>query len=260
MPAQTCADALRRGDEHRRVAVPPRVHLGRDVLTGHRAADVDDLTDRESGSVAEVEDVVLARLTRVQRQQVGVGQVGDVDVVAYAGPVRRGVVIPEDLDRPRDPAGRGRQRHLQYVRDQVRLGGVAFPVPLPALVLMRARHVEVAQADRAEAVHPRELAEAGVHGELGGAVGAGRPGRVGLLDRGALRFAVDRRGRGEDDPADAGFAHRLQPAPGCRPGCGTSTEPDSPPTRPPEIWPRSAGPHRCPPTARAPRRPAGCRG
>ena len=61
-------------------------------------------------AVAEVVNPVLARFAGVQRQQVGDGEVGDVDVVADAGAVRGWVVVAEDLDRRR--AARAGQRHL----------------------------------------------------------------------------------------------------------------------------------------------------
>ena len=52
----------------------------------------------------------------LQRQQVRLGQVVDVDVVADAGAVRRRVVGAEDLDVRPLP-----ERHLEDERDQVRL-------------------------------------------------------------------------------------------------------------------------------------------
>ena len=86
---------------------------------------------------------------RGQRQQVRVGEVGDVHVVADAGAVRRRVVLAVDGDRL--PLSGG---DLQRDRDEVRLGGV----PL-AEAEGRAGDVEVPQAHRGEAVRDRVRGE-----------------------------------------------------------------------------------------------------
>ena len=135
-----------------------------------------------------------------QREQVGVGEVLDVHVVADARAVGRRVVLAEDGQRLPLPRG-----DLQGQRDEVGLGRVPLAEPEGG-----ARDVEVAQADRGEPVGDRVRGEHVVDGELGRAVGVGRPGRGVLPDRHRLRFAVGGRGRGEDDPPAVRGAHRLQ--------------------------------------------------
>ena len=73
-----------------------------------------------------------------------------------------------------------------------------------------AEHVEVAQRDRLEPVGDAEAAAVALGGELAGRVGRDRQ-RGHVLVLGQLRVgAVDRRGGGEDDAADAGVARREQ--------------------------------------------------
>lgn len=130
----------------------------------------------------------------------GLGEVGDVDVVPHTGAVGGGVVLAVDGDGFAPP-----ERDLQHDGDQVGLGVVAF-----AQARVGAGDVEVAQAGRTDAVHARELGQCGVDGGLGGAVGvAGADGGV-LADLGGFGFAVDGGGGGEDDACDAVGAHGLQ--------------------------------------------------
>ena len=87
---------------------------------------------------------------------------------------------------------------------------VPFAQPAPGGLRVRPGHIEVAQADRADAVQPAVLAQRGVHGQLRRPVRAGRPGRVGLGHRDPLRLPIHRGGGGEDDPAGSGDPHRVQ--------------------------------------------------
>ena len=89
-PAQIGADAVARGDQLGGVAGPPRTDDDRHRVPGHLADRVDDLLHGEAGAVAEVVDPVLAGRGGGEGEQVGVGQVLDVHVVADAGAVGRG--------------------------------------------------------------------------------------------------------------------------------------------------------------------------
>ena len=83
-----------------------------DGVAGDAADGVDDLLDGEAGAVAEVVDEPLLGgagcFEGFQGEQVGVGEVAYVDVVANAGAVVGGVVVAEDLDGLR--GGRGLRR------------------------------------------------------------------------------------------------------------------------------------------------------
>ncbi len=127
-----------------------------------------------------------------------------MDVVPDAGSVLGRVVVAEDLH----PAPGGHAG--QYGRDQVGFRAVPFAEPGAVTRLVCARHVEVAQADRAEPVQPGELGERGVHGELRRPVRVGGAARIGFGDGRAFRLAVDGCGGGEHDGADPDLAHRLE--------------------------------------------------
>ena len=115
-PAQRPPGAPPVRDEGGGVARAPGAHVGRDRVAGDVADRVQHLLHGEAGARAQVVDLVLAGPRRVQRLQVGVGEVGDVDVVADARAVGGGVVVAVDDEALAFPA-----RHLQRERDQVRL-------------------------------------------------------------------------------------------------------------------------------------------
>ena len=107
---------VRRRDELRGVAGPAGRHRHRDRVAGDLADDLDDLAVGEAGAVAEVEDPVSPGVHRVEGQQVGGGQVADVDVVADAGAVGGVVVVAEELELLAAAEG-----DLQGDRDEVGL-------------------------------------------------------------------------------------------------------------------------------------------
>ena len=220
--------------------------LDGDVDAGDLAAHLDHLADREAGPVAQVVDAVLAGTGGPQRAQVRVGQVGDVDVVPDAGPVRGRVVVAEDLHRP------ALGRAGQHVRDEMGLRVVPLAQPPAVRALESARHVEVAQADRAEPVQPAELASASCPPRSwtrrrGWSGASGR-------SRGSASARARRRPPRWRRRRSSGHRSRASPraARSSRPGCSTSTWPGSPPTRRPATWPRSGAPPRC--RRRVPRR------
>src|SRR5699024_9436031 len=98
LPAQQCLDPGDVGDQGRRVSGTAFTHFGHDVTAGHLGGGVDDLLDRGAGSGADVEHGLRgpAGLHVVQRRDMGLGEVLDVDVVADAGPVGGVVVVAED--------------------------------------------------------------------------------------------------------------------------------------------------------------------
>ena len=61
---------------------------------GDRSGHVHHLFDGEADAVAQIKDVVLPALHQViQRQNVRLGQVVDMDVVAHTGAVLGGIVV-----------------------------------------------------------------------------------------------------------------------------------------------------------------------
>ena len=189
-----------RGHQVRRVAGAARLLADGDVDPGHGLRRLDDLAHGVAAARAEVDDVVVGRLDAVERQQVRAAEVLHVHVVADGGAVGRRVVRAEDRDR-RCATGGG----PQHERDQVRFGLVVLAVRAAG-----ARHVEVAQRDRAEAVRAGRVGQHPVDDQLGLAVGVHRGGRRRLGDRDDRGLPVGRAGRGEDEPLDVRLAHRVE--------------------------------------------------
>src|SRR5262249_17837780 len=86
LPAQPLLNPLRRRPQRRRAARAPRPLLYRHRLAGHRLRRLDDLANAVTTADAQVVTVPLPRLQLLQRQQVSLRQVIDVDVIANAGP------------------------------------------------------------------------------------------------------------------------------------------------------------------------------
>ena len=99
--------------------------LHRDSAAGHAASGIDDFTYRKTAAVAEVVEQRRGGVAeRGQCEDVRSGEVVDVDVVAYAGAVGRGVIVAVDADagaRPRATSrmmgsGASRARGLRRIR------------------------------------------------------------------------------------------------------------------------------------------------
>jgi len=187
-----------RRDQHRRIAGAPRTEA-----MGHRpAADaghgVDHLAHRIAGAAAEIV-AAAALLQPVQHADMRLGEIGDMDIVADAGAVRRRVVRAEDGERrAAAEGGADRQRH------QVGFGVVILADPAARI---SAGGVEVAQAGRAQAMDAVGPEQPLLDHQLAFAIGIGRRERGVLVDRDAGRVAEQRRGRGEDEAEAAGL-HR----------------------------------------------------
>ncbi len=103
--------------------------LDRDGMAGDAAGGFDDFEHAEAFSVAQVVDQrrkVSGRIRGLihqgfQGQQVGIGEVGDVDVVADAGAVGSGVVVAEDFDEVAAAQG-----DVEDQGNEVGLGFVGF--------------------------------------------------------------------------------------------------------------------------------------
>ena len=69
--------------------------MGWNRVAGHLACGRDDLTNRVARAVAQIEPQALL-IQGGEGQEVGLGQIGDVDVIADTGAVGRLVVAAED--------------------------------------------------------------------------------------------------------------------------------------------------------------------
>ena len=130
------------GDKAGGVAGAAGFDLDGDGVAGDAACGLDDLLHRKAGAVAEVVDHLFGLVERGECEDVGVGEVENVDVVANAGAVGSGVVVAEDEDLVTAAEG-----DVEYERDDVGLGLVSL-----AAVGQRAGDVEVAQRGVAQTV------------------------------------------------------------------------------------------------------------
>src|SRR3974390_2193018 len=96
LPSQQTLRLLGAGDEHGRVPGAARHFSNGNRMTGDLAGDVDDFADGESAAATEVANQGCIRFQTLQRQQMRRREVVDVNEVAHAGSVFRGVVRAED--------------------------------------------------------------------------------------------------------------------------------------------------------------------
>ncbi len=134
-PAEFALDGGGAGDEDGGVARAAWMKLDWDGMAGDSSDRVDDLLDGEATACSDVVHDVAAGFESSERQQVRVGQVGDVDVVAHACAVGGGVVVAVNADGLASAQG-----DIEDEGDQVRFGLVIFAVASDC-----AGHVEVAQ-------------------------------------------------------------------------------------------------------------------
>ena len=212
LPAQLLIRARRVRRQVQDIARATRHHLVRQVAAHRFPKRLDHVEDRRALAGAEVPGA-HARVVRaqvVERDEVALGQVEDVDVVADGGAVVRVVIVAEDEELLAQAHGDLRQQRQQVVRHTLRV--LAHDAARVA-----ARRVEVAQQRRVPllgfvvlpglfGVRPRGIGVVGDGGfrrDLGVAVRVRRPQRTDLRDgdhvREARRVAVHGRRRGEDD-------------------------------------------------------------
>jgi hypothetical protein len=141
-PSEPVAEFLTARDQRRGVAVAARAHYVRNCLAGDFLHRTDHLQHATAGAGADIELVARAAVQQVlDGKDVRLRQVVNVDVVADATAVRRGVIVAEDGYRPAGFDG------PQNERNQMRLGFVLFA---ERRLGIGAGGIEVAQADAGE--------------------------------------------------------------------------------------------------------------
>ena len=164
-------------------------------MAGDAADGFDDFSNAGAETVAEVVDEFVAFFEGVESEQVGAGQVADVDVIANAGAVWRGVVGAKD--------GEVRTfalRDLQGQRNEMGFGMVIF-----ALVAGRASGVEITETSVAQSVDAMEPGEHLLDEEFGFAVSIGGMEGVGFFDGDAVWSAVECGGGRKNEARDFVF-------------------------------------------------------
>ena len=192
LPAEFGADFFRGGDEAWRVAGAAGFLDGFDVAAGDFFAGLDDFADGGAAAGAEVVEITLGG---IEREDVGLREVEDVDVVADAGAVGGLVVGAVDFDMILLAEG-----DFEDVGDQV-----GFDPVILAKFLRCPGGVEVAERGEGQAVDFFIPTEHGLEHELRLAVGVDRALGEGFVERHAVGNAEGRAGGGEDEFFDAGL-------------------------------------------------------
>lgn len=119
-PARARQDQVIVGDQRSRVARTPRAHDPSDLAAGDALDRVEDVQHRKAGAIAAVHGVAGLGIVhqQVQRVNVRVGQVADMDVVAHAGAVVGVIIRAIDLDQLAPP-----KRRLDADLDEMRRAG-----------------------------------------------------------------------------------------------------------------------------------------
>lgn len=164
---------------------------------------LDDLAHGEAAAVAKVKDIGFAAVEEVfEAEDVGGGEVGDVDVVADASAVTGGVIGAEDGDGVTVTEG-----GIEGEGDQVGFGVVVFT---KAAIGVGSGGVEVAEPHGAEVVGAIVVIEDGFDHQFSLAVGVNRVLGVGFGDGEDFGHAVGGAGGGEDEGFDPGGPHRVE--------------------------------------------------
>ena len=118
LPTQFTLDFLRGGDESRRITGPARLFHNRDFLSGYIPTNLDHFAHARTAAGAEI---VRSAGRSLEREDVSVGQIDNVDVIANAGAVGRFVIRPENFEMRFLS-----QRDLEHIWNQMRFEAVIF--------------------------------------------------------------------------------------------------------------------------------------
>src|SRR2546423_10041385 len=119
------------------MAGPSRFFRRGDFVPADLPARFDDCADAGPASGAEIVELTLRRF---QSEDVGLGQIADVNVVADTGAVGRVVIGSVNFD-----VRLLSERNLQDIRDQVRLDAMFLAEPLRT-----AGGIEITERDKAQ--------------------------------------------------------------------------------------------------------------
>src|SRR5260370_5636783 len=125
------------GHKNCRIAGAAWTQFARDFAAGDAFGGIDDLQDREAATVANVEGFTGNLADFLKRADMGIGDIEDVDVIADAGSVGRGVVSTKDIDVRQCTSG-----GIKNARNEMSFHAMMF-----AALLGGAGSVEIAEAD-----------------------------------------------------------------------------------------------------------------
>ena len=192
-PVEFAADLFRTGDERWGIAGSTRRCDKGHLPARDTACRGDDFANAEPCAVADVVDALIGVFKRAEDEQVGVGDVVNMDVVADASAIGSRIVGAENGDR----AGRT-ESGTQYIGDEVRFGLMAFGVPVP-----RPGGVEVAEDGIPESMNLTKPFQHDLALQLGLAVGIDGELRRVFANGYGLRHAKNGAGGRENEASDA---------------------------------------------------------
>lgn len=169
-------------------------------MAGDAADGFDDFADAGAKTVAKVVDKFVVFFQGVEGEQVGAGQVADVDVIANAGAVWRGIVGTKDGEMLAFALS-----DLQGQRDEMGFGMVIF-----TLIASGARGVEITETGVVQSVDAMEPGEHLLDKEFGFAVSIGGMEGVGFFDGDAVWSAIERGGGGKNEAWDFVFENGFE--------------------------------------------------
>lgn len=179
-PAESALEFFLAGDENSRIAGTARTQFARDFAAGDALGGIDDFQDGEAAAVAHIEGFAGNFGNFLESANMGIGDIEDVNIVANAGSVRRGVVGPEYVD-----VGKATASGIENARDEM-----SFDAMLFAAFPGGSSSVEIAEGDVVEASVELIVSENLFKRKLGLSVGIDRRFRMVFGDGNDFGFAV----------------------------------------------------------------------
>jgi len=197
LPAKFFLDSLRGSDEPGRVAWSAWFFNRLDFSSSDFAARFDHFSYARTATRAEV---VTAAGGFAESQNMRVGEIEDVNVIANTGPIRRVVVGAVNFE-----VRFFTERHLQHSRNEVRLRSMVF-----AKFLGCAGGIEVAQANKFHSMNLVVPAQNFLEREFGFTVGTNGTRLRGFVDWQAIRRTKKGACRRKDDPPHTSRDHGIE--------------------------------------------------
>ena len=145
---------MQQGNKFCRVTGSPWRYNSGNIMGGHFPCSLNNFFHTESDAVSEIEDVASATFIKVlQRKNMRLSEVGNMDIISHAGSVFCVIVISEYVYCLSFPV-----RHLQNQRDKMTLRAVIFsdfPAYMrPACIKISKRNKSKIMSSRYPFEHP----------------------------------------------------------------------------------------------------------
>jgi hypothetical protein len=189
LPAEGLAEFFFAGDQDGGIAGAPRRHFARNFAAGDFFGGVEDFEDGKAAAVADVEGFAGDGFDRFESAEVRIGNVEDVDVIADAGAVGRGIVRAENFELRKETEG-----GVENLGDEVGFHAVGF-----AAFGGSASGIEIAESGIVEAGIGAIVGEDFFEAKFGLAIGIDGVFGVIFGDGDGVRLAISGGGRREDE-------------------------------------------------------------